>query len=151
MYDSLELRFWLKVRIEISGCWEWHGKKNRNGYGIFHVEYRGGSSSRSMLAHRASYLIHYGYLPEDKVVMHMCDNRACVRPDHLQLGTQAENCADMQRKGRARGAPQRIFTCPQCGGPITEYGNPTQYGTYRRRCTPCGRREVRERMRKLRA
>lgn len=81
-------------------CIEWTGCRNRTGYGILSRCTNG--KQRSLRAHRWIWEQTYGPIPEDKVVMHVCDNRACINVDHLRLGTQADNIADMVSKGRNR-------------------------------------------------
>lgn len=93
---TLEERFWEKVKRGIGDeCWQWIGAKSRHGYGNFGI--RAGRTAR---AHRFSYEQQYGPIPTGLLALHKCDNRLCVNPNHLFLGTQTDNMQDMILKGR---------------------------------------------------
>lgn len=89
-------RFWGKV--DKSGeCWVWVAGKSSQGYGQIAAGRRG---SKMLKAHRVSWELHFGEIPDGVCVLHKCDNPACVRPGHLFLGTQQDNVTDMMQKGR---------------------------------------------------
>lgn len=97
-HAPLQQRFWRKVK-KTNGCWIWSGGKKPNGYGQIS---EGGRGSKCLSAHRVSYELHNGPIPDGLVVMHSCDNPACVNPAHLSLGTHKDNSDDMIAKGRKR-------------------------------------------------
>lgn len=98
---KMEDRFFKKVDKvnslhEYAGdkCWEWVGAISKNGYGAFGVGYK------MVGSHRVSYAIHFGEIPDGLIVCHRCDNKICVNPSHLFLGTQKDNIRDKLSKGR---------------------------------------------------
>ena len=97
MADPPDVRFWNKVDKSAGegSCWNWIAYKKRDGYGWFGVHRK-----ELILAHRYSWVLSHGAIPAGMNVLHKCDNPACVNPNHLWLGTLADNNKDMCRKGR---------------------------------------------------
>lgn len=91
--NTLEERYWSKV-VKGPDCWLWTGSMSSKGYGRISAE------RRHVTASRVAYSLEYGAFDERLHVLHRCDNPSCVRPDHLFLGTQVDNMADMNSKNR---------------------------------------------------
>lgn len=99
-----------------SGCWLWTGCRNRkegHGYGVLYISH----TIRAALAHRVSWEIYRGIIPQGMCVLHHCDTPTCVNPDHLFIGTKRDNTRDCmakdrfperERHGRAKLTPEQI-------------------------------------------
>lgn len=92
-------RFWEKVVVHESGCWLWTGATDEKGYGVMSVE-NDFALRETLRAHRVSWLAFKGDIPDGMSVLHRCDTPRCVHPEHLFVGFQAANMADMREKGR---------------------------------------------------
>lgn len=86
-------RFWSKTQYS-PGCWEWTANALKSGYGRFKLD------GKQMYAHRVAYELMVGLIPPGVKVRHKCDNPPCVNPDHLELGTHADNMRDRDERGR---------------------------------------------------
>lgn len=101
----LGVRFGMNIDRSDDGCWIWKGAKAGNGYGSIFKD------GRPEMAHRVSWILHFGSIPEGMYVLHSCDVPACVNPAHLFIGSQSENLKDAVAKGRV---------VPPCYQPIKE-------------------------------
>ena len=108
---SIEERFWPKVNKNgTDGCWFWTASTNSSGYGQIGL---GGHDGPPVAAHRVSWEIHNGPIPEGNfygttLVCHHCDEPLCVNPDHLFLGTQFDNMRDASKKGRMKNPAAKL-------------------------------------------
>lgn len=108
-----EQRFWSNVqRAADNECWPWRGKVDRYGYGKLYVGVKRTPEGKKFAihcsAHRVSFYLYHGWIPDDLLVCHACDVRDCVNPLHLWVGTDADNNRDMQAKGRWSGGTFKI-------------------------------------------
>lgn len=125
--DTLLDRFWSKVAVAGKDeCWLWTASIKGNGEGQLWM------GTRNRAAYLVSWIIHYGDIPETQCVLHKCDNRACVNPNHLFLGTKRDNSEDMVEKGRQWKQP--VTHCPQ-GHPYDDANTRLYRG--RRYCRIC--------------
>jgi len=103
--QDINERFWSKVSIKDKySCWEWTSGLDRYGYGEFWSNDR----QTSIQSHRVSWTLINGDIPDKLFVLHKCDNRKCVNPDHLFLGTQLDNMKDMESKGRRANGKSKL-------------------------------------------
>jgi hypothetical protein len=92
--QPIDDRFWSHVDIgSIEDCWEWMTSLDSKGYGQFNI------NQKQYRSHRISWELNNGKIPEGMCICHRCDNKKCVNPYHLFLGTQKDNMQDMARKG----------------------------------------------------
>jgi len=117
-------RFWSKVEKSPGSCWLWRGAIYAcSGYGMCNV-YTGKKRYTTCTAHRLAYCLSFGAFPSALLVCHTCDNRICVNPDHLFLGTHKQNTQDCIKKGRfstehtrrlfqGEGNPKAVLSQPQ--------------------------------------
>lgn len=132
--QTAEERFWPKVE-KAEWCWVWKGAKTRDGYGIFWFQ------RRLVPAHRASYLMFRGIIPDGLQIDHLCRNRACVNPDHLEVVSPRTN----QLRGFGfSGVNARKTHCPR-GHPLVEGNISVGYfkRTGKRTCLTCLREQGR--------
>jgi hypothetical protein len=98
-----------KTKATDSGCWEWQAGKHKVGYGASPFWCGGGR-----YAHRAMHAAVIGEIPKGMYVLHSCDNRLCINPEHLSLGTHLDNIKDMHAKNRQRGGSMPNEENPSC-------------------------------------
>ena len=125
-------------RVSESGCWIWMAACYRSGYG--EISFMG----RARPAHRVSWIIHNGPIPDGLCVCHRCDVRQCVNPAHLFLGTKQDNTLDMHAKGRDSNQHKGRTIC-QRGHPLDEANTIYNKASGKRKCRTCS--NMRERIR----
>lgn len=102
--------FWSRVD-KTGDCWLWQRYRKPRGYGICYPHFKD-NPQRGHYTHRVSYVLTYGHIPDELLVLHHCDNPPCCNPKHLFLGTQHDNAQDMVAKDRARKTGKHGDDCP---------------------------------------
>lgn len=132
-------RLWPRVVVDANFCWVWMGARARFGHGSMTIE------GRRRSPHQIAWLLAHAVIPDGLQVLHRCDVPACINPDHLFLGTQADNMADMRSKGRGfigdPGAGNRAKTHCAQGHPYDEKN--TRLTKTGRVCRACHRERER--------
>ena len=105
----IEKRLHARLKRMPGGCLEWQGARDKDGYGK--ISGSGGKAEGMVLTHRVAYEEAYGPIPNDRCVLHTCDNPPCCELTHLWLGDRADNNADMVAKGRHGRQKGRIRFC----------------------------------------
>jgi hypothetical protein len=93
-----------RLITKTASCWIWGGVRGTNGYGTIKKK------SKAIRAHRASYELFVGPIPDGMHVLHKCDNPLCVNPEHLFVGTHIDNMRDMEKKGRAKWIQENLMS-----------------------------------------
>lgn len=127
--------FYGRIEQRLDGCWNWTGTRTAAGYGVTGI--RAGGETR---AHRLSYRVHIGEIPNGKVIHHACENPACVRPEHLEAVTDRENLmASASTQARINSEKTHcIHGHPLSGDNLTI--QVLRNGKEKRRCKACARR-----------
>lgn len=126
----------LEDSVVLSGCWVWKGVIDGKGYGAI---WESPQTRKYLRAHRMSYAHAYGPIDPELKVRHKCDNPPCVRPDHLELGTQKDNIQDAARRGRMNPWKSQVTHCPrdhEYDATSVRIDKRTRSGTSRR-CRTC--------------
>lgn len=128
---NTEADFWRKVDKEApNGCWQWLGSQGAKGYAQWHI------AGKIIYVHRYAYNVLVGEIPPELIIDHLCRNRSCVNPEHIELVTQRENIL----RGIGLAAQGSVAThCPQ-GHPYDDQNTYIYQG--RRYCRACGRQRT---------
>lgn len=129
-HSTPEQKFWAKVS-KSDNCWEWNGSKTTSGYANLNF-----GQGKYGYAHRLSYELHYGPIPEDLMVDHICRNRGCVNPDHLRAVTRSQNNQNIgTRQGSNKTTGIRGVHFESSSGSYVTYAGSGDSRVYGPRCS----------------